>query len=218
MARELSDVHLVALCCDAIYLPVRPSGAKEGVLCAWGVSQDGQRVLLAVMLGMRESEEDWLPGGVVGSAGGAWAARRCRLAGFLPPPHRTVHAIFPHTALRRSSPSAFGFPVPRPVGARRDDGSVEVDQAEAIGGLVCDDQPPVARRAFVAFGHEAGEPDDRVKRDLVEGAGRVPVAEVARPAAQEAVDLLHDGLDRDQQPAAVREFTEPVAGVLDCLS
>jgi transposase-like protein len=60
MARELSHVRLVALFCDAIYLPVRPSGAKEGVLCAWGVSEDGQRVLLAVMLGMRESEEDWL--------------------------------------------------------------------------------------------------------------------------------------------------------------
>ena len=32
-------------------------------------------------------------------------------SGFLPPPHRTVHAIFPHTALRRSSPSAFSVPV-----------------------------------------------------------------------------------------------------------
>lgn len=45
---------------DAIYLPVRPSGAKEGVLCAWGVSETGERVLLAVSLGMRESEQDWL--------------------------------------------------------------------------------------------------------------------------------------------------------------
>jgi putative transposase len=60
MARELSAVRLVALFLDAIYLPVRPSGAKEGVLCAWGISETGERVLLAVMLGMRESEEDWL--------------------------------------------------------------------------------------------------------------------------------------------------------------
>jgi putative transposase len=60
MARELSAVKLVALFLDAIYLPVRPSGAKEGVLCAWGISETGERVLLAVMLGMRESEEDWL--------------------------------------------------------------------------------------------------------------------------------------------------------------
>jgi len=60
MARDLSGIRLVALFLDAIYLPVRASGAKEGVLCAWGISQTGERVLLAVMLGMREAEEDWL--------------------------------------------------------------------------------------------------------------------------------------------------------------
>lgn len=60
MARDLSGIRLVTLFCDAIYLPVRPSGAKEGVLCAWGVAEDGERVLLSVSLGMRESEEDWL--------------------------------------------------------------------------------------------------------------------------------------------------------------
>jgi len=59
-ARDLWQIKLVALFLDAIYLPVRPSGAKEGVLCAWGISESGERVLLAVMLGMRESEEDWL--------------------------------------------------------------------------------------------------------------------------------------------------------------
>jgi putative transposase len=30
------------------------------VLVAWGFTEDGDRVLLAVMLGMRESHEDWL--------------------------------------------------------------------------------------------------------------------------------------------------------------
>ena len=60
MARDLSQARLVTLFLDAIWLPVRPSGAKEGVLCAWGISQDGERVLLSVMLGMRESQEDWL--------------------------------------------------------------------------------------------------------------------------------------------------------------
>lgn len=59
-ARDLSQIRLVTLFLDAIYLPVRPSGAKEGVLCAWGVAETGERVLLAVALGMRESEEDWL--------------------------------------------------------------------------------------------------------------------------------------------------------------
>ena len=59
-AKELSGIELVALFLDAIYLPVRPSGAKEGVLLAWGIDQGGERVLLDLCLGMRESEEDWL--------------------------------------------------------------------------------------------------------------------------------------------------------------
>ena len=59
-ARDLSAVRLVALFLDAIYLPVRPQGAKEGVLCAWGIAESGERVLLSVMLGMREAEDDWL--------------------------------------------------------------------------------------------------------------------------------------------------------------
>jgi putative transposase len=58
--RDLYDVHLVALFLDATYLAVRPDGPKEGVLVAWGFTEDGERVLLQVMLGMRESYEDWL--------------------------------------------------------------------------------------------------------------------------------------------------------------
>ena len=34
--RDLFEVKLVVLFLDAIYLPVRPSGPKEGVICAWG--------------------------------------------------------------------------------------------------------------------------------------------------------------------------------------
>ena len=34
--RSLYDINLVVLFLDAIYLPVRPSGPKEGVICAWG--------------------------------------------------------------------------------------------------------------------------------------------------------------------------------------
>jgi hypothetical protein len=37
---------------------VRRDGPKEGVLVAWGFTEDGERVRLAVMLGMRESHED----------------------------------------------------------------------------------------------------------------------------------------------------------------
>jgi putative transposase len=58
--RDLYDVRLVALFCDAVFLSVRPDGPKEGVLVAWGFTEAGERVLLSVMLGMRESHEDWL--------------------------------------------------------------------------------------------------------------------------------------------------------------
>ena len=59
-ARSLEGVELLALFLDAVYLPTRPSGAKEGVLVAWGYDLEGKRVLLAVVLGQRERLEDWL--------------------------------------------------------------------------------------------------------------------------------------------------------------
>jgi putative transposase len=57
--RDLYDIHLVALFLDATFIAVRPDGPKEGVQVAWGFTEDGNRVLLAVSLGMRESFEDW---------------------------------------------------------------------------------------------------------------------------------------------------------------
>jgi putative transposase len=59
-ARSLADVRLLALFMDAIYLPVRPEGPREGVLVAWGFTTDGERVLLDVCLGQRERTTDWL--------------------------------------------------------------------------------------------------------------------------------------------------------------
>jgi putative transposase len=58
--RDLYEVQVAALFLDAVFLSVRPSGPKEGVLVAWGFTEEGERVLLSVMLGMRESHEDWL--------------------------------------------------------------------------------------------------------------------------------------------------------------
>src|SRR3954466_1297077 len=58
--RDLYDIHLAALFLDAVFLSVRRDGPKEGVLVAWGFTEEGERVLLAVMLGMREAHEDWL--------------------------------------------------------------------------------------------------------------------------------------------------------------
>jgi putative transposase len=57
--RDLYEVRLAALFLDAVFLSVRRDGPKEGVLVAWGFTTDGERVLLSVMLGMRESHEDW---------------------------------------------------------------------------------------------------------------------------------------------------------------
>ena len=57
--RDLYEIRLVALFLDATFIAVRPNGPKEGVLVAWGFTEDGERVLLAVTLGMRESFEDW---------------------------------------------------------------------------------------------------------------------------------------------------------------
>jgi transposase-like protein len=57
--RSLYDVKLVVLFLDAIYLPVRPQGPKEGVICAWGITENGERALVSVRLGARESREDW---------------------------------------------------------------------------------------------------------------------------------------------------------------
>ena len=59
-ARSLGEVRLLALFMDAIYLPVRPEGPREGVLVAWGFTTDGERVLLDVCLGQRERTTDWL--------------------------------------------------------------------------------------------------------------------------------------------------------------
>jgi transposase-like protein len=60
-ARSLSGVELLAVFLDAIYLPTRPSGAKEGVLVAWGYDLNGKRELLAVSLG-HPPEADWRTG------------------------------------------------------------------------------------------------------------------------------------------------------------
>jgi transposase-like protein len=57
--RDLYEIRLTALFLDATFIAVRPDGPKEGVLVAWGFTEDGERVLLAVSLGMRESFEDW---------------------------------------------------------------------------------------------------------------------------------------------------------------
>src|SRR4030095_9759065 len=43
--RDLYEIRLVALFLDATFIAVRPDGPKEGVLVAWGFTEDGARVL-----------------------------------------------------------------------------------------------------------------------------------------------------------------------------
>lgn len=59
--RDLSAHDLVYLYLDAIYLKLRPTDEPaEGVLVAWGITLEGQKVLLGLQLGSRESYESWL--------------------------------------------------------------------------------------------------------------------------------------------------------------
>jgi transposase-like protein len=105
--RSLYDVNLVVLFLDAIYLPVRPSGPKEGVICAWGITETGARELVSVRLGMRESKEDWLELGRDLTARGL-AAPRLVVADGAPGLISAVEEIWPpgrSPALRRSPPT-----------------------------------------------------------------------------------------------------------------
>ncbi len=59
--RRLEEHDLVYCFLDAIYLKLRPDDEPaEGVLCAWGMTLEGRKVLLGLQLGSRESYEDWL--------------------------------------------------------------------------------------------------------------------------------------------------------------
>ena len=59
--RDLLTHDLVYCYLDAIYLKLRPTDEPaEGVLVAWGVTLEGQKVLLGLQLGSRESHESWL--------------------------------------------------------------------------------------------------------------------------------------------------------------
>ncbi len=103
--RDLYEVRLAALFLDAVFLSVRPDGPKEGVLVGWGFTDQGERVLLSVMLGMRESHEDWLE---LGRDLIARGARRCWWSPTAPRVDqggRAVLACLESPALRRSPPT-----------------------------------------------------------------------------------------------------------------
>jgi putative transposase len=105
--RDLSIHDLVYLYWDAIYLKLRPTDEPaEGVLVAWGITLEGQKVLLGLQLGSRESYEDWLDFGrdlrargmrppamlIADGAPGIWKAARELWKG-LEEQRCTVHAL-----------------------------------------------------------------------------------------------------------------------------
>ena len=57
--RDLYEIRLVALFLDATFIAVRPDGPTRASRSRGGSPRTGERVLLAVSLGMRESFEDW---------------------------------------------------------------------------------------------------------------------------------------------------------------
>lgn len=59
--RDLSQLRVVYLFLDAIYLALRQgTNEKEGILCAYGILDNGKKVLLHLALGSRESYDCWL--------------------------------------------------------------------------------------------------------------------------------------------------------------
>jgi len=59
--RDFSQLKVVYLFLDAIYLALRQgTREKEGVLCAYGILENGKKVLLHLALGSRESYDSWL--------------------------------------------------------------------------------------------------------------------------------------------------------------
>ncbi len=59
--RDLSDFPLLCLFLDGLYEPLRTHGiTREAVLCAWGITLDGRKVLVSLGLGSKESGEAWL--------------------------------------------------------------------------------------------------------------------------------------------------------------
>jgi|WetSurSiteA1Bulk_404760.scaffolds.fasta_scaffold30599_1 putative transposase len=59
--RDLGGFEILYLFLDAVYESMRLyRGVKEGILVAWGITTEGQKVLLSLGLGNKESYENWL--------------------------------------------------------------------------------------------------------------------------------------------------------------
>jgi transposase-like protein len=59
IARDLSEVSVEYLFCDAIFESLRRQGAKEALLVAWCIDTEGRKHLLHLAVGNKESEAAW---------------------------------------------------------------------------------------------------------------------------------------------------------------
>src|SRR5579859_3013764 len=58
--RNLAEFSVLYVFLDALYEALRRQGlTREGLLCAWGICEDGRKVLLHLSVGNSESDENW---------------------------------------------------------------------------------------------------------------------------------------------------------------
>jgi putative transposase len=76
IARDLSEIEVEYLFCDAIFESLRAQGAKEALLVAWCIASDGRKHLLHLAVGNKESERAAGPPSSATCSTGAFACRR----------------------------------------------------------------------------------------------------------------------------------------------
>jgi len=59
ISRDLSEIAVEYLFCDAVFESLRRQGAKEALLVAWCIDTDGRKHLLHLAVGNKESEAAW---------------------------------------------------------------------------------------------------------------------------------------------------------------
>ena len=73
--RDLSEHQLLYLFVDGVAERLRPGLAREAVLCAWGIDQEGKKVLLALSPGTKRTRR--VAGRSSRTCAGAASAIRC---------------------------------------------------------------------------------------------------------------------------------------------
>jgi hypothetical protein len=108
------------------------------------------------------------------------------------------------------------FIPPGPVGPGCDHGSTQAHQPATIRRQVTDNGHAKAASAFVSLADEQCEQVVDVALELAEAGRGVAVAEIARPAPQKPVQVIHHHLDRQPQPGAHRQGGDVLPAELHC--